>query len=300
MKSKFWYFLLLTSLFTQAACGEKSDIEKKIQVSADKVEKSQGPDGYESIVATGHAVLTKGTLTIKGESIEVTYKDKNGLHGEVNVFSPDGVTTIQQKRPGVDRWIEGESRSVYLNLLGNYAILGLNGNAKMRQIVGTKTVDESSGQAISYNMRTDVVKVFAPAGPADNAMSANDAKPFVCSGEKFFEARSIAQLGPQIAKMMEGVSDRGEEFNEGDVGPPGTRFALAAASKDAVLVAVERGGIGYNVYLWFFIKEGDKWQRGQDLLLSSSPPESLGKLLLDANRSFDCKNVPSIDKPSVN
>ena len=291
MKFKHSLFLILAMLLVAEVRAERADIEKKVQASADKLEKAEGPAGYGSIVANGHAVLTKGTLIIQADSIEVTYTDKNGWHGEVNAFSQDGVTKIRQKREGADRWIEGESRSVYVNLLDNYAILALHGDAKMRQIAGDKTVDESTAGGISYDMRADSVSVFAPAAPPANALTEKEAQPYVCSGEKYVEVRSIAKLEPKIAKMMEGVTDRGGEFNAGDVGMPGTRFALAAVSKDVALVAVERGGRGYSVYLWFFYKRDGNWQRGQDFPFHATPPKSLSEFLAGASRAFDCKTA---------
>lgn len=291
MKSLFLQVLFLFTVLTPNARGEKSDIAKEIQISAEKIERTQDREGHRRIIAKGHAILTKGTLTIKGESIYIDYVNQDDWHGEVNAYSSNSPTTVRQRRDSTDRWIEGESRWVYVNLLHDYAILALHWSAKMRQIVADKTVDESSGEGIAYDMQTDVVDVFSPARSPANAMDATDAKPYVCTGAKYDEILSITKLEPQIAKMFQGVSDRDGNFNPIDVGQPGTRFVLAAASKDAVLVAVERGGRNYSVNLWFFVREGDQWQRGKDLPLSDIPPNSLGELLRDANRSFNCMNL---------
>lgn len=62
MKFKHSLFLILAMLLVAEVRAERADIEKKVQASADKLEKAEGPAGYGSIVANGHAVLTKGTL----------------------------------------------------------------------------------------------------------------------------------------------------------------------------------------------------------------------------------------------
>lgn len=298
MRTRLWYAVLPAFFLALNTYAETADLEKKIIISADKVESRKDSEGQKELFATGHAKLTKGSLIITGETIDLTYTDKKGLHAQATVYSSGEGATMRQKRKGTDRWVEGQSRSIYLNLLDDYAIVALHGNSRMRQIAGGKTVDESYGGGISYDMHTDRVEVFAPASPPANAMEAIDAQTIVCSDEKYHEVRNIGSLEPQIAKIMEGVTDRDGEFNAGDVGEPGTRFALAAATKDVVLVAVERGGRAYSVYLWFFIKQGGTWTRGRDFSFASVPPKSIEELLHETYAHFGCKNVPSIAKAS--
>ena len=77
--------------------------------------------------------------------------------------------------------------------------------------------------------------------------------------QRFQEITSIQFLPAHIQKAlgvgqpgMDGIADRGGQFNPTDVVDstlPMRRFALAGLSSDAVLLAVEHGGRGYSVHV---------------------------------------------------
>src|SRR5271154_1576591 len=86
-----------------------------------------------------------------------------------------------------------------------------------------------------------------------------------CTGIKFTEARSLGDLPIEVIKLLarqdsSEMSDRGGKFNAGDVGGgPFRRFALAAVSKNRILIAIEHGGRGYRVELWGVERTNDGW-----------------------------------------
>lgn len=292
MKSRLRYALLFAAVSALAACGENSDLNQKIDITADKVEKKTGHEGQREIIATGHAKLTKGSLTITGESINLTYDQGDEQHALAEVRTSGERATVRQKRKGTDKWIEGESDAILLNLQNDNAAVILQGKASLHQIAGGKTVDASLGESIAYDMRSDTVKVYLPAKPPANAMSPMDARAYVCTAEPYHEVRDLDGLEPPIAKMMEGVISRKDELNAGEVGMPGIGFVLAAASKNAVMVAVDRDQDRHDLSIWFFIKEDGKWKRGHDFQFASEPPRSVDELLRNAYGSFGCKGVP--------
>jgi|GEM_PF-4256453 len=83
----------------------------------------------------------------------------------------------------------------------------------------------------------------------------------VCHGPALAQVNTINALPAQVKTLMKGVSDRDGPFNPGDVGGgPRQRFIVGALSKDAALISIERGGIGYNVQLWAFLRNGNTWE----------------------------------------
>jgi len=80
-------------------------------------------------------------------------------------------------------------------------------------------------------------------------------------------------LGRNRQKFLS-IADRHEKFNATDVvydDRPMRRFALAGRNADCVLVAIERGGIGYWIELLKFEKEGETWRQTQRGALGRLP-----------------------------
>jgi hypothetical protein len=82
------------------------------------------------------------------------------------------------------------------------------------------------------------------------------------------EAQSLRELPAGIQALLgvglgaDGIADRGEDFNEGDLradNMPTRRFALAIVNGDTALVAVEQGGRVYAVRAVEFRQAGATW-----------------------------------------
>ena len=86
----------------------------------------------------------------------------------------------------------------------------------------------------------------------------------------WIEAQSLRELPAGIQALLGvglggngGIVDQGAPFNRGDVlvdNMPQRRFALGVVNGDTVVVAVERGGIGYIVEVLEFHQAGMVWE----------------------------------------
>ena len=85
--------------------AERSDRDKAINIESDRVTVD---DAKEISVFDGNVVLTQGTLTIRGDRLEVR-RDKEGFkHG--TVWGKRAL--FRQKRDGVNEWVEGTAERV--------------------------------------------------------------------------------------------------------------------------------------------------------------------------------------------
>ena len=103
------------------------------------------------------------------------------------------------------------------------------------------------------------------------------------------EAQSLRELPAGIQALLgvglgaDGIADRGEDFNEGDVradNMPTRRFALAVVHGDVAMVAVEQGGRAYAVNAVEFRQAGAVWDAVRCAPLNELPRR--GTELVDA------------------
>jgi hypothetical protein len=114
-----------------------------------------------------------------------------------------------------------------------------------------------------------------------------------CNDEPLIEVRSLQALPAEISTLLgverEGrveIADRGEEFQIGDVligeRLPFRRFAIAGLNTICALIAVERGGRGYSVELFYFKYVGATWQPDSRIVMFEAP-QSLEELTAYSN-----------------
>jgi len=110
-----------------------------------------------------------------------------------------------------------------------------------------------------------------------------------CGSRPFTAVTRLAGLPPDILVSLDDPADRDEPFQATDAiragGGKSRRFALAAIDNDLAIVAVEHGGIAYNVEIWRFERRDGHWD-GEVRWLGGKP-NSLQALLHDA-----CSGVP--------
>jgi hypothetical protein len=112
----------------------------------------------------------------------------------------------------------------------------------------------------------------------------------VCYGTKFTEIERLSQLPSSIVGMLKGVSDKDGEFNATDFGGgPNHRFIIGSVNRDVALIAVENGGIGYNIQLWTFLKNRDHWESGPASYFGFSKEISESNFLEGVGATFACK-----------
>ncbi|WP_066270818.1 lipopolysaccharide transport periplasmic protein LptA [Hydrogenophaga palleronii] len=157
-----WLLCLSAALWcASAAQAEKADRNMPLNAEADAL---RHDDARQTSVFTGNVVITKGTIIIRGDQVEVR-QDPQGnqfgiVHGKPGFF--------RQKRDLVDEFIEGTGTRIDYD--GKNDTVRFTGNAVLKRFKGTQLNDETTGNVIVYNNTTDVFTVDG--GPA-NRTAAN-------------------------------------------------------------------------------------------------------------------------------
>ena len=132
------------------ASAEKADRDKPMNVEADAL---RYDDAQQISVFTGTVVLTKGTILIRGDKLEVR-QDPQGFQYGVVTGTPSSAPYFRQKREGVDEIIEGEGETIDYD--GRLDTVKFIGQAQLRRFQGAKLNDEFNAGVIVYNNLTDV------------------------------------------------------------------------------------------------------------------------------------------------
>ena len=170
--SKFRAFMKYT-LFTPlliAAClclpavvhAEKADRNKPLNVEADSL---RYDDLKQLSVFTGRVILTKGTIVIRGDRLEVR-QDPDGYQFGVATGSADKLAFFRQKREALDEFIEGEGETITYD--GKADTVTFSRKAQLRRLRGSTLADEITGGNIVYENLTDLFSVdgVANKGPS--------------------------------------------------------------------------------------------------------------------------------------
>lgn len=137
--------LLALAAFSGAARAEKADRDKPIFIEANS---AVSDDANKISTFTGNAVLTQGTLLIKGDKL-IMHEDPEGFqygtaHGNPAYF--------RQKREGLDEYVEGWGQRLEYDGKIEKVELFVNARVKRGQ-------DESRGDYISYDQKTEFFSV---------------------------------------------------------------------------------------------------------------------------------------------
>ncbi len=144
-----WLFVLL-AMCAGPAWSEKADRDKPMNVEADAL---RYDDVKKTNVFSGRVVLTKGSIVIRGERIEVS-QDAQGHQSGVVSAAPGQLAFFRQKREGVDEFIEGEAQTIDYD--GRLDAVKLIGQAQLRRYLGARLNDEFKAATIVYNNTTEV------------------------------------------------------------------------------------------------------------------------------------------------
>jgi lipopolysaccharide export system protein LptA len=145
--------LALAGLATSVQ-AEKADRTKPMNIEADSM---RYDDLKQTSVFTGNVVVTKGTIIIRGDKIDVR-QDPEGYQYGVVTAAPGKLAYYKQKRDaGPDEWIEGEGEVIeYDSRADNVKFIR---RAVMRRLIGATPNDESSGPLIVYDQSNDTFTV---------------------------------------------------------------------------------------------------------------------------------------------
>lgn len=156
--------MLALSLCAPAAHAEKADRAQPMNIESDTL---RHDDLAQLSVFTGNVVLTKGSIIIRGERLEVR-QDPEGYQYGVVTAAPGKRAYFRQKRdtpPGApEEFIEGEAETIDYD--GRADRVKFIHRAEMRRLVGGKVADNVRGDVIVYNNITDVYTVDGNAGNA--------------------------------------------------------------------------------------------------------------------------------------
>jgi lipopolysaccharide export system protein LptA len=159
--------LLLATLAGNPASAERADRGRPLEIDADR----QGTIDMlkQVIVFSGNVVITKGSLTIKAERVEV----REGPDGFRNAVAIGGSrqASFRQKRDGVDEYIDGLADR--LEYEERRELIRFVNNATVRRLRGTVVADEITGNLITYDGTSEVFNVSGGTSSAGAAPGSN-------------------------------------------------------------------------------------------------------------------------------
>jgi lipopolysaccharide export system protein LptA len=141
--------------------AEKADRNKPMNIEADAL---RYDDLKQVSVFTGRVVLTKGTIQIRGDRLEVR-QDPDGYQFGIATGSADKPAFYRQKREALDEFIEGEGETITYD--GKADTVTFSRKAQLRRLRGSTLADEITGGNIVYENLTDLFTVdgVAKSGP---------------------------------------------------------------------------------------------------------------------------------------
>lgn len=148
----------MAALAAAPALGERADRFRPTNVESDKL---QYDDLKQISIFTGAVVLTRGTITLKGDRLILSQDPEGYQRGTVT----GRLASFRQKRDGVDEWVEGYAEDIEYD--GKTEKVRLTRKAKVRRLEGTRVVDEIDGAVIVYDSLTEQFEVDGrtPTGP---------------------------------------------------------------------------------------------------------------------------------------
>jgi lipopolysaccharide export system protein LptA len=136
-----------------SAWAEKADQKKPMNIEAGAL---RYDDLKQVSVFTGGVVLTKGTIVIRGDRMDVR-QDPDGYQFGVAIGAPGKLAFYRQKREGLDEFIEGEGETITYD--GKADTVTFSGKAQLRRLRGATLADEITGGVIVYENLTDLFTV---------------------------------------------------------------------------------------------------------------------------------------------
>lgn len=146
--------LLVLGLMAGAtAAAAPADRDQPMNVEADSL---RHEDSRQTSIFTGNVVVTKGSILIRGQQIEVRQTPQGQQLGTV-LGSASAQAFFRQKRAAADEYIEGVADRIEYN--GQADTVKFIGRAVLRRFRGSALNDETSGSTIVYDNSADVFTV---------------------------------------------------------------------------------------------------------------------------------------------
>ena len=188
--------------------AEKADRFKPLNVEADLPGKIDLLNQY--VVFNGNVVVTKGTMTIRANRIEVR-ESPDGYHTAIAFGSPSQHATFRQKRDAPDEYIAGDAERLEYD--GKSDVIRFVNNASVRRLRGSETTDEISGNLVTYDSGTEVFNVTggAPAtasNPGGRVRAVLTPKEGSAAAAEAARAASAATSAPPQLRTAPSLGDK--------------------------------------------------------------------------------------------
>ncbi|MBU3725122.1 MAG: lipopolysaccharide transport periplasmic protein LptA [Burkholderiaceae bacterium] len=141
--------------------AEKADRDKPTTIDSDRLDHD---DQKLITIFTGNVVLTKGTLVMRGDRMELS-QDSAGNYFGTMTGQP---ARFRQKREGLNEFMEGEALQLDYN--GKDDLVILIQNAVMRRLEGDVLRDQVAGDRLTYDNLTEQYQVESGQGQARSRM----------------------------------------------------------------------------------------------------------------------------------
>lgn len=174
------FFLLLPLALALASpwvAAENADKSKPMNIEADSL---RYDDARQVSVFTGRVVITKGTIVIRGQQVEVRQDAQGNQFGTVTASSTEPAF-FRQKREAVDEFIEGDAQTIEYD--GRADTVRFVQKAQLRRFRGATLADQISGGVIVYDNGKDLFTVDggsqqgSPGAPAGRVRAMLTPKP---------------------------------------------------------------------------------------------------------------------------
>ncbi|BDD91400.1 MAG: lipopolysaccharide transport periplasmic protein LptA [Pandoraea sp.] len=145
-------FAMLGALASPLAHAERADRDKPLNIESDHMSYD---DLKQVNIFTGNVTMTKGTILLKADRVEVT-QDPEGYQYATAYYKPGGpLAYMRQKRDGLDEYIDGWGQTIYYN--GKTEVATLTTQATLKRLAGgTRVLDEIHGSVITYDTYNEV------------------------------------------------------------------------------------------------------------------------------------------------
>ena len=138
------------ALLPMPAHAERADRDKPLNVESDNLNYD---DLKQTNIFTGHVILTKGTIIIKADRVEV-HQDPQGYQYAVATSSGSPLAYFRQKRDVGDEYVQGNALRIDYD--GKNDVTVLTGRALVQRLQGLAlVVDEVHGSKITYDGHSD-------------------------------------------------------------------------------------------------------------------------------------------------
>jgi lipopolysaccharide export system protein LptA len=148
------------------AHGETADRDKPIQVEA---QKGSYNDLKQSGVFSGNVIVTKGTIRVTGERVELR-KDPEGYEHAVVTAATGQLARFRQRRdvskPGAEEYIEGLAERIEYD--GRAETIKLVNRAQLIRLENDQQRDELRGNLITYDSRSTEYNVDGSTAPGSD------------------------------------------------------------------------------------------------------------------------------------